>query len=91
MTRGLETGRDSWVYNYSANELLQNVNRMISNYSSLLEPFQQFVTQSQVQQVNEKRVADFLRDQPAAREDFVKWSRSLRTHLAKGVQIVAKA
>ncbi|WP_412675529.1 DEAD/DEAH box helicase [Alkalihalobacillus alcalophilus] len=32
-SRGIATGRDSWSYNFSSDNLVQNINRMIDNYN----------------------------------------------------------
>lgn len=83
-SRGLETGRDAWAYNYSKTELGRNVERLISNYSTLLNPCADFIARRGLQ-ANEQAVGQFLTSAPSATdESYVKWSRSLRTHLAQG-------
>lgn len=38
---GLQTNRDSWVYNYSHNAVIENVARMVSNYNACVASGQQ--------------------------------------------------
>jgi predicted helicase len=40
-SRGLETSRDSWVYNSSKRELENNINKTIDYYNNTLDTFQQ--------------------------------------------------
>ncbi|QQG95896.1 DEAD/DEAH box helicase [Mycobacteroides chelonae] len=87
-SRGLETSRDAWVYNFSADKLRQNVQRLIDNYNSELAPFADYAQRLGIARPNEKDVTAFLATRPdASREDRIKWSRSLRTHLARQVRI----
>ncbi|MBY6367701.1 DEAD/DEAH box helicase [Rhodococcoides corynebacterioides] len=83
-SRGIETSRDAWVYDYSQTALEANVRRLIDNYNALHEPFATFCTANSITKPKEADVTAFLTAQPdAAREDHIKWSRSLRTHLAR--------
>lgn len=88
-TRGLETARDSWVYNYSREDLQSNVQRMIDNYNEELAPFREYCQENSVTKPREATVTAYLNSAGAAASagDYIKWSRSLRTHLAKGVHI----
>ncbi|WP_416442559.1 DEAD/DEAH box helicase [Leucobacter sp. HNU] len=69
--RGLETGRDAWVYNYSLTELEGNASRLISNYNAELD---RWIVAGKPTPVDGFITADTT---------AVKWSRSLRGHLAK--------
>ena len=78
-SRGLESGRDAWVYNSSKDELEASVTRMISAYNTQVEGFRAACER------------DGLRDHRAHVDSFIdldptriSWSRSLKTHLAKG-------
>ncbi|MGV9860927.1 DEAD/DEAH box helicase [Gordonia sp. NPDC003425] len=87
-SRGLETSRDAWVYNFSADKLRTNVQRLIDNYNNELTPFAAYAERAGIARPNEKDVTAFLATRPdASRENHIKWSRSLRTHLARQVQI----
>jgi predicted helicase len=68
--RGLETGRDSWVYNYSQVSLVSAVKRHLDNYNAEV---QRWVDAGQ------PGVDAFV--SPDA--TYVKWTRSLRGHLSK--------
>lgn len=81
---GLGTARDSWVYDYSRTALEANVRRMIDNYNALHEPFAAFCAERSITKPKEADVTTFLIANPdAAHEDHIKWSRSLRAHLAR--------
>jgi predicted helicase len=84
---GLQTNRDAWVYNFSDASLIRNVGRLIDNYNSLLSPFQERARLERIQRPDEKDVSRFLATTDAADERFVKWSRSLRSSLARGTEL----
>ncbi|SKR54876.1 helicase [Mycobacteroides abscessus subsp. massiliense] len=89
-SRGLETARDAWVYNYSSATLKGSVTRLISNYNSLITPFEKFCAKKGVTKPNEATVNAFLADNPSATDPSrINWSRSLRAHLARGVAVNA--
>ena len=82
---GLQTNRDAWVYDYSRADLEQNVRRLIVNYNAQLAPFAAFCASRSITRPREADVTTFLGSTPtAAAGDHIKWSRSLRTHLARG-------
>lgn len=88
MSAGLQTNRDAWVYNFSRQKLTDNVRRLIKNYNDQLVPFSIYAREKAVAKPNEKAVAIYLSAHPeVASEDHIKWSRSLRTHLSKQVQV----
>ncbi|WP_242682162.1 DEAD/DEAH box helicase [Herbiconiux sp. SYSU D00978] len=70
-SRGLESGRDAWVYNYSKTRLLSNVNRSVETYSSEVDRW--------VRAGRPLPVEDFITTDSAA----ISWTRSLRGHLVK--------
>lgn len=69
--RGLETGRDAWVYNSSEMEVRGNVARMIDNYNDELDRW--------VQAGKPVPVEDFIMTDPTK----ISWARSLRQALGK--------
>lgn len=84
-SRGLETSRDAWVYNFSADKLRTNVQRLIDNYNNELTPFAAFTERLGIAKPNEKDVTAFLANRPdASREDHIKWTSSLKQHLSRG-------
>lgn len=68
---GLQTNRDSWVYNSSSSKLSFNVERMITAYN---EEVARWIASSKPTPVE-----DFVDLDPKR----ISWSRSLRTHLAR--------
>lgn len=87
-SRGLESGRDAWVYNFSAQALEDNVKRLVNNYTEELTPFYQYAHQSGIAKPTEKDVAGYLVTTAAAADETrIKWSRSLRNHLARNTAI----
>ncbi|GAY09626.1 DEAD/DEAH box helicase [Pseudonocardia sp. N23] len=88
ISAGLQTNRDSWVYNFSRERAASNIRRLIENYNGELAPFAAFARSRHISRANDKTVSDYLSENPeSASEDHVKWSRSLRTHLARGIHL----
>src|SRR5699024_1516948 len=78
----------AWVYNSSRTELTRNVQRLITNYNAQLPAFEQYRRAQGIVKANEKDVTAYLAQAPeAADQRHVKWSRSLRTYLARGTRI----
>jgi len=85
LSRGLETARDAWVYNFSRAELTANVQRLIDNYNDQLQPFNEYCRANGITQPKEADVNDYLSaNPPAAQPDYIKWSSSLKQHLSRG-------
>lgn len=83
-SRGLETTRDAWVYNYSRAGLVANVQRLIGNYNDQHTPFAEYCQKNGVTRPNEAAVTDYLTSNPEAAEaDHIKWSSSLKQHLSR--------
>ena len=70
-SRGLETGRDAWVYNYSGERLVQNVHLSIRTYASEAERW------ALAQRPHP--VENFITTDPRT----ISWTRSLRGQLSK--------
>ncbi|WP_413207948.1 DEAD/DEAH box helicase [Rhodospirillum sp. A1_3_36] len=78
-SRGIETARDSWVYNYSEKRLSQNVVNMIGFYNSELSrvaPEEIKLPKAE----KEKRVKDRVRND----SDKISWSSSLLSDFTAG-------
>ena len=73
--RGLETGRDTWVYGSSAQQMTANTKRMIANYNAEVERWEAAGRPVPVEQ--------FIDTDPTR----VSWARSLRGALAKGERL----
>ncbi|OZF50681.1 DEAD/DEAH box helicase [Rhodococcus sp. 14-2470-1a] len=81
---GLQTNRDAWVYNYSRDTLGESVERLIGNYTALHEPFSRYVAENGITRPAEADVTNFLAENPdAAASSQIKWSASLKQHLAR--------
>lgn len=86
-SRGVESARDAWMYSYSRDALTANVRRMVGNYNALHEPFAAFCESRSIRRPKEADVTAFLTAHPEfAREDVMKWSASLKQHLARGTR-----
>jgi len=82
-SRGVETSRDSWVYNYSRDRLLKNVKKTIKFYTS-----EQVRTSDSIstvaKQVDKEKLAAELLD---ADDKTIKWTSSLIADLCRGKSI----
>ncbi|MFZ2174370.1 MAG: type ISP restriction/modification enzyme, partial [Rhodococcus sp. (in: high G+C Gram-positive bacteria)] len=89
---GLQTNRDTWVSNSSRAKLTANVRQLIDNYNTQHAPFAAYCRAAGATRPNEATVTGYLTTNPhAAQADFIKWSRSLRTHLARKTQIAHRS
>ena len=84
---GLQTNRDAWVYNFNRTKLRSSVETLIESFSNASEAFDAwFMIHGKTK--NESTVTDFLKQVPGFDDPTqVKWSRSLRNHLAKSINI----
>ena len=73
---GIQSNRDSWVYNFSSSLVLDNAERMIDNYNTEVERLSS--------KVDEEKMALLNTD-----EMYVSWSRSLKNKL-KSNRIIEK-
>jgi len=75
-SRGLETGRDAWIYNYSAKRLSNNVTRTISEFNTLLKAYEKHISTSA--NANKKAAAEaFYNPDPSE----ISWTLSLKNRL----------
>ena len=75
-SRGLETGRDAWVYNFSKKHLEKNVQLMISTYMSEIRRFAS-------SEKDKKRIRSLITSDSTK----ISWTRDLINKLSKGDQI----
>ncbi|OMC22242.1 DEAD/DEAH box helicase [Mycobacterium colombiense] len=88
LSRGLETARDAWVYNFARESLERNVDHLIVNYNAQIAQFSEYCERQAIKRPDEKAVTAYLVKYPsAADEHSIKWSSSLKQHLARGVRI----
>ncbi|NNB05473.1 DEAD/DEAH box helicase [Pseudomonas fragi] len=78
-SRGLETGRDAWIYNCSQVALEQNVKKMIEVYNSEVIRLQG-ATPSADRRAREEMVRDFVNTDSTK----ISWTRGLRSDCAAG-------
>lgn len=81
-SRGLETGRDAWVYNASNDRVLSNIQRMIGFYNAELLRFNNAYPKLNKKE-REAIVVDFI-DTDSTK---VSWTRGLRSDLANNKNI----
>lgn len=72
---GSASNRDSWVYNFSARQLNQNLQRMINVYNKETERIAEYK--------GAERIEDILVSDPSK----IQWTRGLRNKCAKGALI----
>ena len=78
-TRGLETGRDAWVFNSSKDMLKSKVTSMIDFYNGEVDRFLQATPELDIKS-RAVAVADFVNKDSAK----ISWTRGLRNDCAKG-------
>ena len=78
-SRGLETARDAWCYNYSKNEVANNVERMAAFYLSELERY----TKACQGHDHKPKIPDFVNHDSTK----ISWSTSLYSSLKSEQQI----
>ncbi|RAS24867.1 putative helicase [Streptomyces avidinii] len=78
---GLQTNRDAWVYNYSAEQVHENMRSMIDVYDGQMKDFQRLGSTAAGPLV--KQAEDFI-DRDSRR---ISWSSSLIMKLAQGKKI----
>ena len=71
---GILTSRDSWVYGYSKEKVIQNAQRLIQNYNSELERLKDVPSSERKGQLNRNA-------------DYVNWSRKLERLAANDFEI----
>ena len=78
-SRGLETNRDAWIYQYSKENLTKNIQIMLEFYSSETEKIQHKKTTDP--RLSQKALEDLL----AIDLGKISWNRSLRADAVRGV------
>ncbi len=78
-SRGLETGRDAWVYNFAQSGVERDVRRMVANFNAERE---RWVSEGCPVPVERHVSSD---------PSYVKWSRSLRADLVRKSEAVFSA
>src|SRR5699024_4516084 len=86
-SRGLETGRDAWVYNHSRTALDANLARFLDTYDEERERFGAYAEQ---QHLTKPKGADTV-GVVTTDETRIKWTRSLRDRLAKSKSLARQS
>jgi len=81
-SRGLETGRDAWVYNYSKSALEQNIRRMIDFYNSEVRRLDRAFPDAD-KKARDEAVKDFVNSDSSK----ISWTSSLLSAAAAGKKI----
>ncbi|WP_326825831.1 DEAD/DEAH box helicase [Streptosporangium sp. NBC_01756] len=79
-TRGLETGRDAWVYNFSKQKLAENVRPTISFYRAQLKDFGEHCKTGDISNPKIADAEEFIDRNP--RE--ISWTSTLISKIAQG-------
>ena len=74
-SRGFETRRDTWIYNYSKINLITNVSGMIDFYNSQMQGYKNI-------HINERPNVDTYIDTDSKK---IAWSRKLKSNLEKSI------
>jgi predicted helicase len=77
-SQGVSTKRDAWAHNYSHQEVLSSMRRMINFYNSQLEDFDSWAGESQSKRTISD-VEEFIDSDPRK----ISWTRALKTDLRK--------
>lgn len=74
---GIQSNRDSWVYNFSSSETLHNAERMIENYNNEVTRLSNLTNEEKISKINTS-------------ETYISWSRALKNKLMKSTFIEKK-
>jgi predicted helicase len=80
-SRGLETNRDAWTFNFSQSSLDENMSRMISFYNNEVIRFETAHREKDRKERSES-VDGFIDNEPK----YISWNRSLKAEVVKGRQ-----
>ncbi|MBD2146782.1 type ISP restriction/modification enzyme [Sphaerospermopsis sp. FACHB-1194] len=80
-SRGLATSRDTWVYNFSQQSVIDNMTRMIDFYNQQVEDFRKSLKGQTLNNVEQrkKQVESFIDNDPKN----ISWSRGLKNDLGR--------
>ncbi|MEA5531792.1 type ISP restriction/modification enzyme [Dolichospermum sp. UHCC 0684] len=81
---GLNTSRAAWAYNFSDQQLTQNMSRMIEFYNTQVERFQSYVKSLTLNNIEErkKEVENFIDNDPQQ----ISWSRGLKNDVGRFIK-----
>ncbi|MBB6120285.1 DEAD/DEAH box helicase [Nocardiopsis algeriensis] len=79
-SRGLASGRDAWVYNFSEAKLRGNVERMIGFYNSQVDGFREYCEEKGIREPSNDDVVKFI-DYDSAK---ISWNRADKIGVKRG-------
>lgn len=82
MSAGLQTNRDTWVYNYSRGELAKNVAKLMNFYNTQVDDFAKHVVAHGI-----TKPRDIVDQWVSSDATKISWARSLRQAVAKGIHL----
>ena len=84
VSSGIMSNRDAWVYNFSAVRVEKSCRLLESRVNRAGREFRNYVTRKGLTQATEREVVSYLSEHPSeAEEEYIKWSRSLRSLVAR--------
>ncbi|GAA7571576.1 hypothetical protein MMM141_07630 [Helicobacter pylori] len=90
-SRGVVSGRDPWVYNFSPNALMQNVQKCIDTYNADLKRFNEVFREAFKQRTKGVKPADrykHLNDREITTDKTkIAWVQNLKNQLVKGKKL----
>ncbi|MFM6075659.1 MAG: type ISP restriction/modification enzyme, partial [Dolichospermum sp.] len=83
-SNGLKTNRDTWVYNFSQESVIDNMTRMIDFYNEQVEQFQNYLKNKIISDAKdrEKKIENFIDNDPKN----ISWSSSLKNDIGKFIK-----
>ncbi|MGW0067214.1 DEAD/DEAH box helicase [Streptosporangium sandarakinum] len=81
-SRGLMTGRDYWVYNFSQHRLRENVESMVDFYNEQMQGFAEYCKAEGIAGSKTAAVEKYIDFNPQR----ISWNRPDKTNIAKGVK-----
>ncbi|MBK4157463.1 DEAD/DEAH box helicase family protein [Corynebacterium macginleyi] len=85
---GLKTGRDSWAYAPTVDQLIAQVERLTATYAEATAEVHEWLNNSGSTKTREADVTEFLRENPKfADTTKISWNRTLKNYAAKNAVI----
>lgn len=85
---GLKTGRDSWAYAPTVDQLIAQVERLTATYAEATGEFHEWLNNRGSTKPREAEVTEFLQENPKyADTTKISWNRTLKNYAAKDTDI----
>ncbi|GCL42078.1 DEAD/DEAH box helicase [Dolichospermum planctonicum] len=81
---GVKTNRDTWVYNFSAQSVINNMTKMIDFYNKQLEAFRSYLKGKILNNAEERKtvIESFIDND----NKKISWSRELKYHVGRDIE-----